>query len=34
MGTEDELQRIPPTPETTVEKQPVEQTVGDSTEAP
>lgn len=34
MGIEDESQRIPPTPETTVEKQPAEQTVEDSAEAP
>ncbi|PIX62249.1 hypothetical protein CO057_04030 [Candidatus Uhrbacteria bacterium CG_4_9_14_0_2_um_filter_41_50] len=34
MGIEDESQRIPPTPETAVEKPPVKQTTGDSTETP
>ena len=33
MGIEDESQRIPPTPETTVEKPPVEPTMEDSAEA-
>lgn len=34
MGIEDESQRIPPTPETAVEKSPAEQTTEDSAEAP